>query len=68
MSATPTARDLRPLVGEWRRDDLGANPPCPWREGGKAAGDPGGRRSCWLLCVVFVCVFFEFSYDTHFVE
>ena len=48
VSATPTARDLRPLVGEWRRDDLGAKLPClTWWQRGKAAGDPGGRRSCW---------------------
>ncbi len=39
---------------------LGANPPCPWREGGNAAGESGGGLSCWLLCGVCVCVFLSF--------
>jgi hypothetical protein len=42
---------------------LGAHPPCPWREGGKAIGESGGGRSCWLFCwccCVCVCLSLRF--------
>jgi hypothetical protein len=39
----------------------------PVRHGGRGAKPPGAAASHVGCCVVFVCVFFEFSYDTHFV-
>jgi hypothetical protein len=39
VSASLTAHNLRTLIGEQRRNDLGETLPCPWRERGKAAGE-----------------------------
>jgi len=56
-SARPTTRDLRTLIRQQRRDDLGANLPCPWRQRGKSRQRVVGGWSFWLLCVVVVfCV------------
>jgi hypothetical protein len=52
-STSPTARDLRTLVGEQRHDDLGQLCPAHGERGAK----PLESCSCWLLCVVVVfCV------------
>jgi len=55
-SARPTARDMRTLVREQRRDDLGANFPCPWRQRGKAARGwvAAAHFGCCVLWVCFV--------------
>ena len=56
-SASPTARDLRTLVKEQRRDDVGGKSPLPMETEGQRCQRVGGGRSFWLLCVVVVfCV------------
>ena len=53
-STRPTARDLRTLVREQRRDDLGANLPCPWRQRGKAARG-WAAAAHFGCCVLWLC-------------
>ena len=53
-SARPTARNLRTLVREQRRDDLGANLPCPWRQRGKAARG-WATAAHFGCCVLWLC-------------
>ncbi len=50
-SASPTARDLRTLVREQRRDDVGGKSPLPMETEGQKPPE-GGRR---LLILVVVC-------------
>ena len=59
-SASPTARDLRTLVREQRRDDVGGKSPLPMETEGQSRQRVGGGCSFWLLCVVVVlCVVVE---------
>ena len=58
--ATPMARDLRTLLREQRRNDLGANLPSPWRQRGKAARGwaAAANFGCCVLWLCFVWVDF----------